>query len=140
MPDTIKDGTGNGYLAEVTAENRLSVTAITQIENKDINDRTKEAYLLYIDITPTGAADNFLYMENTSANNMFINWYRVWSGTNADAIDMYRNMTGTPAGTTTVTPSNMNFGSNNTATGNFYEGVDITGLSGGALLDRLRLS
>jgi hypothetical protein len=140
MPDMIKDGTGAGFLAEVTAQNRLSVTAVTETENKDINERTGGSYLLYIDITPTGALDNCLYMKNTSADNMFINWYRVWSGTNADAIDIYRNMVGTPAGTTIVTPVNMNFGSNDSATGDFYEGVDITGLSGGNLLDRLRLS
>jgi len=140
MVDMIKDGTGDGFLAQVTSDNKLSVTAITETENKFVNESTKESYLLYSDITPTGAGDWFMYVENTSDKNMFLNWYRIWSGASAEAIDIYRNVTGTPGGTTTVTPLNMNFGSNNTATGNFYEGVDITGLSGGVLLDRLRLS
>jgi hypothetical protein len=140
MVDMIKDGTGAGFLAEVTAQNRLSVTAITETENKDINDRTQESYLLYIDITPTGALDNFMYVKNTSDDNMFINWYRVWTESTNEAIDLYRGMTGVPSGTTTVTPVNMNFGSSNTATGDFYEGVDITNLTGGTLLDRLRIS
>jgi len=140
MSGIIRDGTGTGYLAKITPENRLSTFAVTETENRDINERTEESYLLYVDITPTGAADCFLYMKNTSADNMVINWYRIWSGTNADAIDIYRNRVGTPAGTTAVVPANMNFGSPNTATADCYEGVDITGLSGGALLDRLRLS
>jgi len=140
MPEMIRDGTGSGYLASVTEQNRLAVTAITEDENKDINERTRKSYLLYIDITPTGALDNFMYIKNTNTDNMFINWYRIWTASSADAIDLYRNMTGTPGNTTSVTPVNMNFGSNNTATGEFYESVDMSGLSGGTFVDRLRIS
>jgi hypothetical protein len=49
-------------------------------------------------------------------------------------------MVGVPGTTTTVVPANMNFGSSSTATGDFYESVDMTNLSGGFLLDRLRIS
>lgn len=136
----IKDGTGSGSLAKVDNSNRLATSSIVQTENHRIN-REGNAYVVYADITPTGAGDTFMYIKNTSNDSdMIINWYRIWSGTNADAIDIYLNEEGTPAGTTVITPVNSNAGSSNQADGEFYEGVNITGLSGGLLFDRLRLA
>jgi hypothetical protein len=140
MPETIMDGTGTSKLAKVDINNKLQVKAITEVENKFVNLEEEEAYLLYSDITPTGAGDVFLYFKNTDTKDLILNWYRIWSGASAEAIDIYTGMTGTPGGTTTLTPGNMNITSSNDATGEFYEGADITGLSGGTLLDRLRLS
>ena len=140
MGEQLKDGTGKGYLAEVDSRHRLHTRSITETENKYINLLDAESYLYYSDITPTGAGDVFCYVKNTGDKDLILNWYRIWSGTSAEAIDIYVGMTGTPSGTTTITPTNMNITSSNIAAGEFYEGVDITGLSGGTFVDRLRLS
>ena len=70
---------------------------------------------------------------------MIISSYRAYTPT-AEAIDVYINRAGTPTGTTTITPVNMNLGSGKAARGDFYEGVDILSLSGGSLLDRIRIA
>jgi hypothetical protein len=136
----IKDGTGNSISAKVDAEYRLHTRSTTESENHYVNTNKEEAYLYYSDITPTGAGSICCYVKNTSDKDLVLNWYRIWSGTTAEAIDIYIGSTGTPASTTTIIPSNMNITSKNSAEGSFFEGVGITGLSGGTLLDRLRLS
>ena len=136
----IKDGTGGKYVAKVDNENRLLVSATTHSENHHVNDLDEEAYLFFTTVTPTATGDTFAYLKNTSNKDLIINWYRIWSGTSAEAIDIYIGKTGTPTGTTAMVPVNMNITSKNEAEGLFYEGVDITGLSGGQEMDRLRLS
>ena len=140
MAEQIKDGKGTGYLAEVDNRHRLNTRAVTETENKFVNAEDEESFLYYSDITPTGAGDIFLYLKNTDSKDLIVNWYRVWSGTTAEAIDIYVGMTGTPTNTTAIVPHNMNVTSANTATGLFYESVDMGGLSGGTLMDRIRLS
>jgi len=137
----IKDGTGTGRIAGVNRKNQLVTHAVTETEGEFINSHDQLSFLLYIDITPTAANDVFCYIKNTHAtHDMEVNWYRVWTEAAAEAIDVYIGHSGTPAGTTTMTPRNTNITSNATATGEFYEGADITGLSNGVILDRLRIS
>lgn len=135
----IDDGKGGGNVAEVTSDNKLSVDAIQNDFNHFANQKG-DSFIVYSDITPTGAGDQFMYIKNDSTKDMVITWYRAWTASgNPEAIDIYANMVGTPGGTTALTPGNLNLGSAKAATGEFYEGVDLTGLSGGVLLDRLRV-
>ena len=136
----IQDGTGSARTAEVDDRNRVAVRATTTSENHEVNIDDEEAYLYYTGITPGGVGNVFGYLKNTSEKDMVINWYRIWSGTSAEAIDIYTGSSGTPTGTTVSAPSNMNITSKNEAKGLFYEGTNIGGLTGGVIFDRLRLA
>lgn len=137
----IKDGVGTGNLAEVDSENLLHVFAVTETEPERINSKMSDAYVMYMDITPSGANKTFCYIKNTDQTKiMVVNWYRIWTASSAEAIDIYLNETGTASGDATLVPVNSNITSSKSATGTFLEGTDITGLSGGTLYDRLRIS
>lgn len=135
---SIKDGRGTGGLAQVDTEGRMHTYATTEVEELHTNRLNADHYIVYCDITPTADGDYFLYIKNTHTLDMIINWYRIWTASAAEAFDLIRNPSGTPTGTATLTPTNMNFGSNKTATAQVFESVDMGGLSGGTTLDRLR--
>jgi hypothetical protein len=136
----IEDATGSGWTAKVTKESELIVLAHTVSQNHEINHEKQESYVLYSDLTSGGAGNTVLYIKNTdTTNDIVVNWYRFWSGASAEAIDIIFGQTGTAVGTA-VTPTNMTVGSGTTAIGTFLEGTDITGLSGGVQMDRIRLS
>lgn len=140
MPDMLKDGKGRGFLAEVDGDNTLKVTSRNLTFAHAINHNEGNAFLVFSDVIPTAANDVFMYMKNTSSKDLIISWYRMWTPAgSSEAIDIFFNKTGTPAGTTVITPTNMNLGSGNVAVGDFFEGVDITGLSGGNIADRIRI-
>lgn len=144
MAIEIEDGGGTGRRANVTlfgTKGRLDASARTATRQFYVNRDEGQSYVLYIDITPTGAADNFMYLKNTSTTkNMYVAWYRFWTPAgSSEAIDILVDAVGTPAGTTAVTPTNLNRESGNAAAGEFYEGVNITGLSGETQLDRVRI-
>jgi len=137
---SIKDGRGSGQLAQVDTEGRMHTYATSEPEELHANRLNADHYISYVDITPTADGDYFYYIKNNNTLDMIISWYRIWTASSAEAIDLIRNPVGTPTGTTNLTPVNMNFGSNKTATADVYEGVDLGGLSGGTTLDRLRIS
>ena len=84
----------------------------------------------------------FLYIKNDSpTKDLVIDWYRVWTASGSpEAIDVYVRDIGTPAGTTPLAGVNRNLKSGNVADATLYEGVDITGLSGGSHFDRIRIA
>jgi hypothetical protein len=136
---TIKDGIGTGKLLRIDAKNRMRGFVTTEREEQS-NNRLGDAYVAYLELTPTGANDNFFWMKNTDTRDLIVNWYRVWCAS-AEAIDIHRNPIGTPAGGSTATPINANFGSSKTADIEAYSGVNITGLTTTArTIDRLRIS
>jgi hypothetical protein len=79
------------------------------------------------------------YMKNTSAIDMTIEGmtHRLAGTGLSDCIEIRGGEEGDPVGGTSVTPVNMNLGSGNTAIGTFLAGDDITGLSGGTILQRV---
>ena len=138
----IENGIGSGaFGAEVDSNNDLHVLATVVSENHSINRKTGQSYFVYTDITPTAADDVFLYIQNNSpTKDLVVDWYRVWTASGSpEAIDVYVRDTGTPAGTTPLSGVNRNLKSGNVADATLYEGVDITGLSGGEQFDRIRI-
>lgn len=133
MPDMIKGGTGNGYLAAVNEENRLKVEAITYSGEHHANHEGT-AYNMLFDVTPTAAGDCFLYMKNSSTIDLVIEglWLRVAS---AEQIYMKLGNKGVPDGTDVV-PANINAGTNNAALGTFQVGNDITTMTGGTIINK----
>ena len=134
MGDMIKGGTGNGYMAGVTVENRLLTESITYSGEHHAN-HSGNAYNMLFEVTPAGAGDCFLYMKNGNETDLVIEglWLRVAS---AEQIIMKLGDVGTPASGSSVTPANVNAGVNNAALGTFQEGSDITGLSGGVTVNK----
>ncbi len=134
----IKDGSGQGYLACITSENRLTTDAIGEDVVAHINEVEEQVYSVVVSQTPTGAGDCFCYVKNTSSQNLILRSITL-AATSDETIKVKIKDTGTPVGGTTYTPVNRNSGSTKTATGTFQTGNDITGLSGGSVVDQLFL-
>ena len=142
----ITDGTGTNFAVKVNDHNRIEATAICETEIHHDNKVEKQVYQVKIFLTPeaidpsaTGTDDlTFFYCKNNSETPMVIEEFRIWVES-AEYIDLYKNSDGTPINTTDITPGNLNFGSGNTATGLFYKGIDIDGMSGGTFVDRFRI-
>lgn len=134
MPDTIRDGKGRGHLMGVGSDNRALINAVTETAERHANEEGK-AYHMLFDKTPTGANDCFLYMKNTEIRPIIVEgvWLRVGS---AEQVLVKLGDTGTLINGTTTAPVNINSGTNNTASGTFETGVNITGLSGGVVIEK----
>lgn len=134
----IKDGTGSGYLAKVTPGNKLTTEAITEYIVADINKTQEQVYSVVVSQTPTGAGDCFCYAKNNSSLDMILRSVTL-AVTSDETIQIKINDIGTPVGGTAYIPINRNSGSANTASGIFQTGNDITGLSGGSIVDQFFL-
>jgi len=137
MPEQIKDGKGRGYVAEVTAENRLRVSSVSRSKEHDANITWGESYNLIVDVT-TAANGCFMYVKNTGARNLIFEGFGAYV---ASAEKIWGNLgdIGTPIGGNDMAPINLNAGSNNTPTGIFQTGSNITGLSGGHKFQSFRV-
>ena len=137
MGMVIKDGS-TGLTANVNAENKLETESVSIHEQKHVNEIHGDCYSLIFQNTPTGAGDVFGYMKNTSeTKKMYITSIKAAAATD-ETIQIILNNTGTPGGTTAATtPANRNSSSGKTATGDFQQGNDITGLAGGYEIERI---
>ena len=136
-PDTIRDGKGRGYLAEVDSENRLRVGSIVQDLISHANIEEYQAYSMYISVTPTGANDCFAFLKNISADSyLIVSAVKAYTASDEN-IQLKLKDTGTAAGGTIYVPVNRNTITSNTANVLCEYGVDITGLSGGLIVDNL---
>ncbi|MCP4569088.1 MAG: hypothetical protein GY841_16055 [FCB group bacterium] len=139
MAETIKDGTGKGYLAKVNDENMLDCWSVCESVEHHSNHDEKQAYHVLFNKTATGAGDCIFYAKNDSDTDLIVEgfWFRVAS---AEQVQIKIGDTGTPASGTTITPVNNNAGSSNAAEGTFEHGTDITGLSGGSVVEKYWLT
>jgi hypothetical protein len=99
----------------------------------------QEGYVARISRTPTGADDEFFYLYNGSATPIIID--RLCLTDAAAEVIKLTVATGTPVAGTTLVPVNLYSGSTHTfslmSAANVCEsGVDITGLTLGAVLDQ----
>ena len=144
----IDDGKGLGPQAGVNDDNMLLVSAVEQSIEHYINHVKREAYNVYFAVNPDGAGDCFFYLLNDSNKQMDICFEGLRIQTSAaEEIDIYINQTGAAVKTNgaDLTPENLNGGSGNIADVTCYGetgdgAVDITGISGGRLLERLWLT
>ena len=132
----IRDGSGSKRQATVNADKRLEVDAVIQSLEHYYNDIKGSGYHIILQQTPTGANDCFFYLKNTGTKSIIIEGFshRVAS---AESVEIYLLQTGTPSGGTTNTPVNVNSGSARLLTATVESGNDITGMSGGNLIDRV---
>ncbi len=103
-----------------------------------INEIEQQVYTVVVSQTPTGANDCFCYVKNTSSTDLTFRSLTIATASN-ETIQIKIKDTGTPVNGTAYTPINRNSGSTNVATGTFQTGNDITGLSGGSVVDQIFL-
>lgn len=130
----IEDGHGSGVKAEVGKEGCLHTKAIAIPFAYHINENHQEAYSIIIEKTPTAAGDCFFYLKNNSESPLIGINLTLATDTTKEKIQMVGGVVGDPLGTTDNVPINLNAGSGKTADIDCYDGVDITGLAGGAKL------
>lgn len=141
----IEDGTGSGFTVKVDAENRLRAYSVIETEALHVNEEEGQAYEMLALVTPDSVNPSvdiietcFFYLKNSSDTDMVLSEFRIWVESN-EYINLYLNQSGTPVNGNTNTPTNMNAGSGNLASGTFLTGTNITGMDGGTLIDRFRI-
>ncbi|QDP62956.1 MAG: hypothetical protein Unbinned5081contig1002_61 [Prokaryotic dsDNA virus sp.] len=137
MPDTIRDGKGLGFLAQVTSRNKLAVDSVSTDIAVDENKRGNSYNINTGVITLTDAADTpVLYVKNNEDEDLVIEAFVVGlgpstggSGGYVEATVVRNPTTGTiVSGATDVDiNSNRNFGSSNSINVDAYKGA--TGLT-----------
>jgi len=111
--------------------------AICQSITEHSNQHEEESYSAVIDVTPTGAGDCFFYITNNSDIEAVVTSLKLHAAS-AETIQVKIRDVGTVGGTHAVlTPVNRNAGSGKVADVTCESGVDITGLSGGDIVDVL---
>lgn len=132
----IEDGHGTAVKAKVNQEGCICTKAVSIPWERHINEEYGEAYSVIIDKTPTGAGDCFCYIKNDSDMDMFITSI-VLSAATDETVRIKFKDTGTPSGGTANVPVNRNAGSGKLADITCEDGVDITGLSSGEIVEQL---
>lgn len=135
----ITDATGSSRGTGVNTENRLMSSCVSASLEHYINHKEGQAYSLLVSQTPTGANDCFLYIKNNSDTDMVVEELNIYAATD-EIIEIKVNDSGTTSGGTAATPVNLNAGSGNLADCTCETGNDITGLSGGSTVERLRVN
>lgn len=96
----------------------------------------KDAYSAIISETPTGVGDCFFYIKNICNYDLILTSLSFYAAA-AETIQMKLGDIGTVGGThAELLPSSRNAGSGKTADVTCESGVDITGLSGGVVVDQ----
>lgn len=126
-----------GQAQSVTLGGMAMAKAISQTLNEYANQSQSDAYSAVISKTPTGAGDCFFYITNDDDKSLLVSSLKLYSAS-AESIQIKLGDTGTAGGThAALTPANRNAGSAKVADVTCESGVDITGLSGGVVVDEL---
>lgn len=75
MPEIIKDGTGSGYHAKVSANNRLNTDGVVESFLRDISNEMEQSYYVatgFTDLTTTGNDNAILYFKYTGKEKISI--------------------------------------------------------------------
>lgn len=137
MDFSIVDGTGKGYALKIDSDNRARVRSTVVPIDQHVNMLDGQSYACVVSVTPAGAGNCFFYLKNTSEQEMHVNNLRLHATGAAEGIQIKLKDSGTAAGGSTVTPVNKNTAVNYTATCTCEYGTNITGLSGGSIVDIL---
>ena len=139
MTDFIQDGTGTGYRAKVTSENRLTVDSV-ETTAESLAATTGDSFNVsndIIDIT-SDAETALIYMNNTNSEDWVVT--RVYfhfggstGGVGSGEFTMTTNATtGTLiSGGAAVTPVNANLGSAKLLVGEFLQGANGSTITSG---------
>ena len=131
----LEDGHGSGQKAKVSEGGCLYTRAVNVQFLQHLNETQQEVYTALIEKTPTAAGDCFFYIMNNSDKDMYISSMTGAAATD-ETVRLYVNDTGDPLGTTENILVNRHAGSGKLADVTAYDGVDITGLSGGSMVEQ----
>lgn len=131
----IEDGTGKGNQAKVNDQNMLGVNSISTSLNQYANTHG-HFYSMTNIVTPDSTSSCFFYLKNKDDTALNIKRLTVHVASN-EIIKCYVNDVGTPVGGNEYIPINRNIGSNQLCNVETRFGASITGLTGGALFERL---
>ena len=132
----IEDGLGTGRKAAVNDENRLLSNCTTESIEHHTNVHEGEAYNYQMSEIPSGSPATIVYIKNENDIDLVLEGMNVMNQ-ETQMYELSLGDTGTPAGTITVTPANMNAGAGNVADGTFYTGSNMTGLTQGTVVERI---
>lgn len=136
MSFIIADGHGGGNNAGVNDYGRLLTVGINSTLEHNANHFAGKAFNMLFSVTPTGSGDCFLYLKNQSITDIVIEGFHMMTASN-EIIQVVLDDTGVPVSGNTSSPSNSNAGSAYVAEGVFQTGNNITGLSGGIIVDKI---
>ena len=127
----------SGIGQSVTQGGMAISKAICQTITEHSNQHEEESYSAVMSVTPTGAGDCFFYITNNNDIDAVVTSLKLYAAS-AETIQVKIRDTGTVGGThAALTPVNRNAGSGKIADVTCESGVDITGLSGGDIVDEL---
>jgi len=131
----------NGKVVLVSDEGKMATESVSASVGHHVNHHNGKAFNLLFTATPTNSTNPFLYVKNTSEDDMVLEGFTLHFVA-SEWIDIkLGDVTGTPAGGTNITPANLNSGSGVIAdggsTGSFQNGNAITALSGGTVVQRI---
>lgn len=129
----IEDGKGRGYNASVSSAHRLNVSSKSLDRIFYISRDDGRAFNLISVVASAAAGDHIAYIKNTSSTrNMYI--YRVEFHSANAALWKLWSVTGTAAGGSALTPSNLNRTSSKTAEATARGDGAVTSLTTGDIL------
>jgi len=144
MPDTIRDGKGNGNLAGVGDSNRLdcSVRQNERIYYASRDDNGAYTVQLHVTMATGGTAEGIGYIQNTGSERINIKevaFSTEEATTKITKFGVFRKPT--VSGGTTRAPVNLNFGSNDTPDATIKEATNASTVSvtGGSSLYTIRM-
>lgn len=129
-----------GYVAEVSAENRLKTTAVAVPSDQHLNEEHQKYFSLPFEgIDPSGADDYFFYIKNTGNRNLHVTDIRVMS-TVVGSMEVH-HVTGTPSysSDTDVVPVNRYVGTTNTISAITKTDTNTTGITNAGTIFYQRL-
>mgnify|MGYP005829444851 CR=1 FL=1 len=138
MPEFLRDGTGTGNLVKKDEQGRLHTDSVARTELQLSANFGRTWNIGTGNLTLTSAnASAVMYLKNTGVKNLHIDLYvilaKASTGGSGDLIiEILRNPTG---GTildspTSITPTNMNFGSAAVPVADIYSGAEGDTLTG----------
>jgi len=136
MPDMIRDGTGQGYLAKVTSENKLRTYSTNEYEVSFESETNERAYTWTTKYNVT-AGDTVLWLRNNSSTLNLIIDLIILANDAITQVVIFSPENTTPSGTT-VTGTNLNFGSTLAADATAYS--NETGCSQANIIANASLS
>lgn len=123
-------------LVDVTTRNLLRVFGVNVNYNVHMAYRDARTFTYSTTVTPSGAADYFFYITNTSSTrDLFITSIRIDAGT-AETVNL-EHVTGTPVGGTAILPGNRNPTNAQTLVASAESGVDLTTLTSQQVYERI---
>lgn len=134
----ISDGKGRGNTAGVSNDNQLMTLATVKTLEHYVNTDFGDAYSTILTITPSVSGACIFYGKNNNELDLIVEQIEVFSESD-QIITINLNSEGTPSGGNIIIPANNNSRSAKFADGIFLEGSNITGLSTGRVVSRLKI-